>query len=210
MGGVRVKICGITRLDDALCAVECGADALGFVFYADSPRCVSEAEAAAIIAKLPPFVSTVGVFVNEKVDVIKGVARQAGLNCIQLHGDETLAEAEALPLKVVKAVRVGAEGDGFAIESFGESGVSAILLDTYNKELRGGTGECFDWDFAVKAKEHAPIILSGGLNADNVAEAIRRVEPYGVDVSSGVEQGPGIKDHDKIKEFISKARSARR
>jgi phosphoribosylanthranilate isomerase len=201
---VRVKICGITSAADAHRAVEYGADALGFVFHPDSPRRVSVAMARQIVASLPPFVTAVGVFVNETIDRVRQIRTEAGLDLVQLHGDESPETVSALGPSVIKAIRIQ------GIESFArlvEYAPRAFLLDAHSDAAYGGTGLQFDWDLAQWV-EDIPVILAGGLTPGNVAEAVRRVHPFGVDVSSGVEAEPGIKDPQKLKAFISNAKAA--
>jgi phosphoribosylanthranilate isomerase len=200
----RVKICGITNLDDAMTAVECGADAIGFVFWVNSPRFIEPQKAKRIVSEIPPFVTTVGVFVNEPVEGINRLIRSVGFGCVQLHGEETPEECMGLNAKVIKAVRVSGEKD---LEGLDRYHVSAFILDTFRKDVQGGTGETFDWDIAVKAKKLGAVILSGGLTPENVVDAIRHVRPYGVDVSSGVEKNPGEKDPEKVRKFIELVRS---
>ena len=195
----RVKICGITCLEDALVAAEAGTDAVGFIFWKGSPRHIEVADAVRIIAALPPFVTAVGVFVNEEPRVINGIVKAAALGAVQLHGDEGPETAAEVGSKVIKAVRVKGPEDIGGLDAFK---VSAFLLDTYKEGTRGGTGETFDWDLAVRAKPLGHVILSGGLTPENVADAIGRVSPYAVDVGSGVEAEPGRKDHGKIKKFM--------
>jgi phosphoribosylanthranilate isomerase len=202
---VRVKICGITNLADAMAAVHAGADALGFVFWEKSPRYVEIEEAADIIRGLPPFVTTVGVFVNEAEDVIRGIVHKTGLDRVQLHGDEPPGFVKNLGPGVIKAIRVRDEED---VRRIGEYEASAYLLDTFSGDMPGGTGKTFDWDLAVRARGYGRIILSGGLNPGNVVEAVKKVAPYGVDVSSGVEFTPGKKDPEKVKAFVKLAKGA--
>jgi phosphoribosylanthranilate isomerase len=202
---VRVKICGITTVDDALSAVTAGADALGFVFFARSPRNVSPDEAAGIIRRLPPFVQTVGLFVNEDAETVNGIADRCGLDIVQLHGDESPAYCDLIHRRVLKAFRVR---DAASLEAMGNYRVAGYLLDAWKKDAYGGTGHTFDWELAKGAAVHGPLVLAGGLDPDNVAEAVRRVRPYAVDVSSGVESTPGKKDHEKVREFISRAKEA--
>lgn len=200
---VKVKICGITSLLDARAAVEAGADALGFIFYPKSPRHISIEAAAEIIRELPPFVSRVGVFVNSPPGEIE-LAHSRGINVAQLHGDETSEFARALLLPVIKAARVK---DRPSIEVLRGFPASTYLLDSYTPGQQGGTGEKFNWDLAIEARSLAkPIILAGGLTPENVADAVAKVAPYAVDVSSGVESSPGVKDHQKIKNFIARAK----
>ena len=200
----KVKICGITNLDDALAAVEFGADAIGFGFVPNTPRYIESAKAAEIIARLPPFVTTVGLFVNDSQEHIKQIANQCKLNVLQLHGQESPDFCLQFNRKVIKAFRVK---DQESLTVLPKYTVSAYLLDTYVKGTMGGTGVTFDWRLALDAKKYGPVILAGGLNPENVAKAIQQVCPYGVDVSSGVEAKPGKKDHGKIKDFIAAAKS---
>ena len=203
---IRVKICGITRLTDALCAVEAGAHALGFVFYEKSPRNISLATAARICAALPPFVSRVGVFVNEREPVIRKTVVECGLDTLQFHGEETPAFCKRFAPKVVKAFRLRDRRDLSLLEDYP---VNAWLLDAYDENTRGGTGKIMDWRLAVEARRKGrPIILSGGLHTGNVSEAIRVVQPYAVDVSSGVESAPGRKNPVAIRRFIQACRNA--
>ncbi len=203
---MRVKICGITNLEDAGAAVDAGAHALGFVFYEKSPRCLSLKMAANICAALPPFVSRVGVFVNELEYTIEKAVVECGLDTLQFHGDEPPGFCQKFSPKAIKAFRVRTRED---LRQMSDYDVDGWLLDTHAGETRGGTGRTFDWDLAVEAgKMGRPIILSGGLTPDNVAEAIRKVRPFAVDVSSGVEKAPGHKDSAKIQAFIRACREA--
>jgi phosphoribosylanthranilate isomerase len=198
----RVKICGITRWEDAQLAVELGAAALGFNFYPPSPRYLTPASARAIISKLPPLVAAVGVFANETDDEhVAGVAEEAGVIAVQLHGPEFPPLDGALTnFKLIRAVAVT---EGFQPESLRELRAHAFLLDAYHPELRGGTGERFNWELARQAKAYGPIILAGGLNSANVGEAVRKVWPFAVDVASGVESAPGAKDPAKLRAFFA-------
>jgi phosphoribosylanthranilate isomerase len=197
----RVKICGITRAEDALLAAELGAAALGFNFYPKSPRAIAPAAAAQIIRTLPPFVVPVGIFADEADgNHFLAVAEQAGVRALQIHGPrlpdlDTLRERYPLIL----AVSVGAD---FQVSSLGEIKASAYLLDGFDPQLRGGTGKTFDWTIARKAMAYGPIIVAGGLKPENVGEAIRQAKPYAVDVASGVEASPGVKDFEKLKAFF--------
>ncbi|ROM91128.1 phosphoribosylanthranilate isomerase [Pseudomonas brassicacearum] len=206
MSAVRSKICGITRIEDALAAVDAGADAIGFVFYAKSPRAVTVQQARAIIAALPPFVTTVGLFVNASRCELGEILDAVPLDLLQFHGDETPADCEGYHRPYIKALRVKA-GDDIAAGCNLYAKASGILLDTYVEGVPGGTGEAFDWSLIPQGLSK-PIILAGGLSAANVAEAIARVHPYAVDVSGGVEQSKGIKDHAKIRAFIQAVRSS--
>ena len=203
---VKIKVCGTTNLKDALFAVESGADAIGFIFYKKSPRYILQKDAKDIVAKLPPFVETVGVFVNETSDRVNRIAEQCKLTAIQLHGDESPAFCRRIKRRVIKAFRVK---DTNSFKGMADYDVSGFLLDSYNEESKGGTGKTFDWNLALRAKKQGPIILAGGLNPYNVYTAIHRVKPYGVDVCSGVEKSPGIKDSVKIDEFIKSVRKFR-
>jgi phosphoribosylanthranilate isomerase len=198
---MRVKVCGITRREDAVLAVELGADALGFVFWARSPRAVDAATVRRITDGLPPFVSRVGVFVNESQAGIVTTAAEAGLTCIQLHGDEDASAYVDLPLPVIKALPV-VEGFSLAAVEDLPSRVTP-LLDAHDPARRGGTGRVIDWTVAAAAAKLRPVILSGGLTAENVKSAIAAVHPYAVDVSSGVESAPGTKDESKLRAFFA-------
>lgn len=196
----RVKVCGITNSEDALCAVRLGASALGFVFYEKSPRFVTPAWAGEIIKNLPPFVTKVGVFVNAGADYLREARDVAGFDVYQFHGDETPEFCAAFGEDYIKAIRVK---DSSSLDVVGLYDTDAFLFDTYSPDAYGGTGENFSWDVLSRRKlEDKFVILSGGLNSDNVRDAIRAVGPYAVDVSSGVESAPGVKDHLKLKRFM--------
>jgi phosphoribosylanthranilate isomerase len=200
-----VKICGITTVADALAAVEAGADALGFVFCAASPRCVSPREAAVIIEALPPFVSKVGLFVNSSEEEIRKTCEECALDTLQLHGDEPPEFCTRFPLKVIKAFRIR---DASSLDQLQQYASTTWLLDSYMAGKLGGTGERFNWDLACQAtRSSARLILAGGLTPDNVAEAVAKVRPYAVDVSSGVELKPGRKDPLKVKAFVRVAKA---
>ena len=201
---VKVKICGMTQLKDAAFAVEQGADAVGFIFYNKSPRSVTMKTARDIILKLPPLVDTVGVFVNESVDRINKVANYCGLDLVQLHGEESPAFCRKIQRRVIKAFRVK---DLQSIKQLEKYSVSGYLLDTFSDNLHGGTGKIFDWNLALPAKKMGPVILAGGLTARNILQAIRQARPYGVDVCSGVEKLPGVKDPEKVRAFLKNIRS---
>lgn len=205
MATTRVKICGITNIDDARYAVSAGADALGFVFYRNSPRYISPAAVAEIVAQLPPFVTTVGLFVNADSNEIQRTMKTAGLNIVQLHGDEPPEECAVSSYPVIKAIRVKNPESLNGVDRYA---VAGLLLDAWNDSHYGGTGETFDWQLAKRLAAGLPLILAGGLTPDNVAAAITTVHPYAVDVSSGVESSPGNKDHDKIYQFIQQVRQA--
>jgi phosphoribosylanthranilate isomerase len=199
-----LKVCGITRLTDALHAVNEGATALGFVFWPRSPRYVAPERAAELIAELPSTVMTVGVFVNESVDGIRSVAGQAGLSAVQLHGDEPPAYADALPWPIFRAVTV--ENAVAAADAWTPD--ATLLLDAADPERRGGTGITVDWSRAAALARERRVVLAGGLTPKNVGEAVDMVQPYGVDVSSGVEESPGVKDFMKVAKFLASARAA--
>ena len=199
-----VKVCGITRLTDALHAVEQGATAIGFVLWPKSPRAVTVERAAEIIAELPSHVMTVGVFVNEPIDGIRAIAERTRLTAVQLHGDEPPAYADALDWPVIRAVSVDEIGE--ASEAW--SPETALLVDSIDPIRRGGTGAVVDWTQAAGIAQKRRIVLAGGLTPENVASAIRAVRPFGVDVSSGVESAPGVKDFSRVTQFIANARLA--
>ncbi len=200
MAVVRSKICGITRLEDALAAIEAGADAIGFVFYAKSPRAVTPEQARGIIAALPPFVTTVGLLVDMPRAELTALLKTVPLDLLQFHGDETAADCAGYARPYIKALRVQAGDDVSAmIALYPEA--SGILLDTFVAGVPGGTGEAFDWSLVPK-QSPKPIILAGGLTAENVRAAIEQVQPYAVDVSGGVEQSKGIKSAEKVRAFI--------
>jgi phosphoribosylanthranilate isomerase len=202
----KVKICGITNIDDAMAAVEFGADALGFVFFQGSPRYISPDDAAGIIRKLPSFAMTIGVFVNEKPSQIEKTIASTGIDVIQLHGDEP-PEMCAFSRRIIKAIRVKSLASLDPLVHYQDK-VSAFLLDTFSPGSFGGTGQKFNWDIATYAKQFGRTILSGGLTPDNIVEAVKQVGPYGVDVSSGVELKKGEKDHLKMRLFIERAKAA--
>ncbi|WP_457665760.1 phosphoribosylanthranilate isomerase [Thiolapillus sp.] len=196
----RVKICGITRLEDALAAIKAGADALGFVFYPPSPRDVDVAQARRIVAQLPPFVTTVALFVNADRDTIAEVVQQVKIDLLQFHGNECPDYCAAHGRPWIKAIRMKDDVDLLkASNDYHQA--SALLLDAYKPGVPGGTGDSFDWE-RIPEKLAQRIVLAGGLTPENVAEAVRRVHPYAVDVSGGVEAVKGIKDQQKIKQFM--------
>jgi len=201
---VRVKICGITRVEDALAAVAAGADAIGLVFYAKSPRAVDIEQARAILAALPPFVTTVGLFVDAERSELECILASVQLDLLQFHGDESVQQCEAFGRPYIKALRVKA-GDDIAAQAARYPSAQGILLDAYVEGVPGGTGEAFDWSLIPQALSK-PLILAGGLRPDNVAEAVSRVRPYAVDVSGGVEASKGVKDVEKVGAFIRAAR----
>jgi len=196
----RVKICGITRIEDALAAVQQGADAIGLVFYANNPRNVTIDQAAEIVASLPAFISAVGLFVDAEPEQIKSILSKVRLDLLQFHGDETPEQCRQYAVPYMKAIRVKADTNllQYALDYHD---AKALLLDTYTEGVAGGTGQVFDWTLIPKNMS-LPIVLAGGLNSDNVSDAIRQVRPYAVDVSGGVEAIKGIKDAAKIAAFM--------
>jgi len=201
---IKVKICGMTQLKDALFAVEQGVDAVGFIFYKKSPRAVMMKTVREIITKLPPLVDTVGVFVNESAERLNKIADYCGLDLVQLHGEESPAFCRKIHRRVIKAFRVK---DVQSIKQLEKFPVSGFLLDTFSDDLHGGTGKSFDWNLALPAKKMGPVVLAGGLTPRNILQAVRQVRPYGVDVCSGVEKSPGIKDLEKVRAFLKNIRS---
>ena len=207
MTAVRSKICGITRVEDALVAAEAGADAIGLVFYPQSPRVVTIQQARAIIAALPPFVTTVGLFVNASRCELNEILDAVPLDLLQFHGDESPSDCEGFHRPFIKALRVKPGDDiAAAVACYGKA--SGILLDTYVPGVPGGTGEAFDWSL-VPAGLSRPVILAGGLTAGNVGAAIAQVRPYAVDVSGGVESSRGVKDPERIRAFVAAVRNCR-
>ena len=205
----RIKVCGITRLEDALLSAELGADALGFNFYRPSPRYIEPAEARAIIAQLPPFVTAVGVYANEtEMDHVTAIAAEAGVGAIQLHGPQFPAPAQRL--RGYPLIRAVAVAEGFKAESLSALQANAFLLDAFHPDLSGGTGRQFNWELAREAGRYGTIILAGGLNPRNVGRAIQEVHPYAVDVASGVESAPGKKDATLLRAFFAAVREADR
>jgi phosphoribosylanthranilate isomerase len=197
-----VKICGLTREEDARAAVECGAAAVGFIFWRGSPRFVDPARAGAIVRTLPPFVTPVGVFVNEGPTTMNAIADEVGLGAVQLHGDETTEAAAAVRRPIVKAL------GGTALGQAGDWPDRIMLLvDADDRSRRGGTGARADWTGAARLAGTRRILLAGGITAENVAEALQAVRPFGIDVSSGVESAPGIKDHRRMRQLFEAVRA---
>lgn len=193
MSVLLVKICGITRPEDAAAAVDAGAGAIGFIFWPGSPRFIDPHRARKIAAMLPPFVTPVGVFVNQPLDHVNGVSDLVRLGAVQLHGDETPAFAAAVTGPVIKAISLAARD----VREW--PATVRLLLDVHDPVARGGTGRTIDWTAASEVAAQRPILLAGGLTPDNVADAVARVRPFGIDVSSGVESAPGIKDHRRLR-----------
>ena len=202
----RVKICGVTNVADAQAAAEVGADMIGLNFYEKSPRYLTVAQAVEISRALPPFVMRVGVFVNPEEALVTRAIGECNLSLLQFHGDETSEFCTQFSLMSMKALRVR---DAESLNELANFQTDAFLLDAHSKSGLGGTGEKFNWDLAVEAQKFGkPIFLAGGLTPDNVVEAVRKVRPFAVDVSSGVESAPGKKDHAKVKAFIEAAKKA--
>jgi phosphoribosylanthranilate isomerase len=191
-----VKICGITRAEDALAAVAAGAGAIGFVFWPGSPRFIDPFRARTIVRALPPFITAVGVFVNQPLEYVNGVASLVRLGAVQLHGDETTGFASAIAAPIIKAIPLAAAGEA-AIAEWPMA--TTLLLDVHDPVKRGGTGRTIDWTAAAAVAARRHVLLAGGLTPDNVADAAARVRPFGIDVSSGVERAPGIKDHQRLR-----------
>ncbi len=200
-----VKICGITSLEDAHTAAEAGADAIGFVFCSESPRYIHPEDAAAIIKTLPPFISSVGLFVNHSAEEVQQVCNHVPLDVLQFHGDEPPRFLMQFSQRCMKALRIKNEQDIQQIAAY-EQVVSALLLDAYHPEKFGGSGTCFNWKLLQQVETARPVIIAGGLTSVNVSELLARYTPYGVDVSSGVEKSPGLKDVQKIRAFIDAVR----
>lgn len=208
----RVKICGMTRAADAACAVAAGVDALGFIFFPKSPRNIEPKSARTIIAGLPPLVDAVGVFVNETMSRVQEITAFCGLNTIQLHGAESPEYcrelASTLPCcRLLKAFRIGSHSTAADIAPYAEV-VQGYLLDTFQKDAEGGTGLAFDWQLIKRLQLSRPFFLAGGLDCDNIRQALTQVRPYGVDANSGLEDAPGIKNHEKINSFLVTIRLA--
>lgn len=202
---LKVKICGITSPADALAAAEAGADALGFMFYPPSPRFISNAAACEIIRELPPFIARVGVFVDPTEEQVRQAIAETGIDALQFHGNETPDFCRRFGLKTLKAFRVR---DAESLRETITFTAEAWLLDSYVAGQLGGTGARFNWDLATEAAQRHCVILAGGLTPENAAEAVRKVRPYGLDVSSGVESAPGRKDTAKVRAFIAAAKGA--
>ena len=206
MSRTRIKICGITSAEDAAVAVEAGADAIGVVF-APSPRQVTIVQAAAALAAVPPPVARVGVFVNAPAEEVERAVAACGLTAVQFSGDESADDCDRAPSPVVKTVRIGMDFGLEGVEPFRDH-AAALLLDTYHADKAGGTSQTFDWRSLGAVPGWAPFFVAGGLTPDNVGECVAVLRPFAVDVSSGVERGPGVKDHQKVKAFCAAVRAA--
>ena len=201
---MRVKICGITRIEDAVVAADLGAFAVGFVFWPQSPRCVHVEAARAIADSLPAAVLKVGVFVDQPIEAIQRIVAGAGLNVVQLHGSETADVIRAMPRPVFKAVAVDGTFDVAQLRTLPED--VTVLLDAHDPVRRGGTGRTIDWSLAADAAARRRVILSGGITPENIRPAIDAVQPFAVDVSSGVEESPGVKDHSRLRALFDAIR----
>jgi phosphoribosylanthranilate isomerase len=202
---MKIKICGITNAADAGLCVECGVDALGFIFVERTPRYVTPDAAARIVATLPPFVTPVGVFWDHAPGHVKAVAEQCGLGALQFHGEEPPEDLQDYRLPVIKTLKVAVAADLARMAGYR---VAAFLLDSPSRWSEGEARPPIPWDVAADAARRHPVLLSAGLTPDNVAEAVRRVRPYGVDVNSGVEASPGRKDESRVRRFVTEARAA--
>jgi phosphoribosylanthranilate isomerase len=203
----RIKVCGITSLEDGRAAVAAGADGLGFIFVEESPRLVEPDMVRAITDTLPPFVDSIGVFRDAEIEVVEELISYCRLTLVQLHGSESPDYCKRLSCPVIKSFAVHDRSDSEELAAYAEV-VNGYLLDTYHKDLAGGTGMVFDWKLIEQIKPPGPVILAGGLNPENVGEAIKQVKPFAVDVNSGVEYQPGRKDTDKLKSFADEVRKA--
>lgn len=205
----RVKVCGTTSLEDARAAVALGVDCLGFIFAKQSPRLIEPEAAREIIRKMPPFVDVAGVFMDEEADLVQEIIQYCGLTLVQLHGSESPAYCDAIPVRVIKSLRIGPFSEDSQLAPYADH-VQGFLLDTYHQSMAGGTGETFDWGLVEKVAPPGPVILAGGLNPVNVRDAIVQVRPFAVDVNSGVESAPGCKDQGLLEKFLSEVRRADR
>lgn len=203
----RIKACGITSMADAEAAVAAGVDALGFIFVPGSPRNIDPEKAREIIGRLFPLVDAVGVFMDENAQVVEEIARFCDLTYVQLHGSESPTFCKGIPCRVLKSFSIGGESTESDLAPYRDV-VKGVLLDTYHQGMSGGTGKTFDWRLVEKLNPPGPVILAGGLGPENVAEAIRLVRPYGVDVNSGIEREPGVKDGSKLLQFVEEVRKA--
>ncbi len=201
----KVKICGITRLDDALYAVEAGASAIGFILVRNSPRYISPDKIRSIVREFPPFITPVGVFTDVTRSEALATVAKSGIRAIQLHGEKELEEFRDFPVPVYRVFRVSPEFNPGVLHRYKGT---TFMLDTFIDGVAGGTGRTFDWNVAVEARKYGRLILSGGITPDNVGDAIRRVAPYAIDTSSGVEVSPGVKDHEKIRRLFDEVRKA--
>lgn len=202
---MKVKICGITNIDDAKICTTLGADAVGFIFYKESKRYLSPEDAREIIKQLPPFISKVGVFVNEDVDIVNSIANRVGLNFVQLHGDETPEYLQKVNYPIIKAFRVDKDFDFTKLRDYDNC---SFLLDSFHKEEYGGTGQKFGWE-KIPNELRCKIILAGGVSSKNIDQIKNEINPYAIDISSSVEISPGIKDHEKLKQIFTKINDVR-
>ena len=205
----RIKVCGMTDMAEANGLVAAGVDALGFIFVEASPRNIAPEKAREIIASLPPFVDAVGVFVDQELDVVNDIAKYCGLTMVQLHGSESPQYCESVNTRVVKTFSIRPDAEVSETNPFYEpylEMVSGVLLDTYHEKVAGGTGQTFDWDLIKKCRPSVPLILAGGLTPENIADAVRHVRPFAVDVNSGVEVSPGVKDIGAVERLVETVR----
>ncbi|OGJ86855.1 MAG: hypothetical protein A2268_13885 [Candidatus Raymondbacteria bacterium RifOxyA12_full_50_37] len=203
---VYVKACGMTKVEDARYASHLGYHAIGLIFYPKSPRYIDPEKAKKIVAEIPPFMTAVGVFVNEKPETLMEICSFVKLSCVQLHGHETPEYCAAMPVRVIKAFGIDESFDFRVLRKYDHANVAAFLLDKHSPELVGGTGQVFDWNLVQNAKEYGRIILAGGITPFNVENALKEAEPYGIDVNSGIEIMPGEKNRVKMKELIEKVK----
>jgi phosphoribosylanthranilate isomerase len=203
----RIKVCGITNQEDARTAAAAGADGLGFIFVEQSPRLVEPDMVRAITRQLPPFVDRIGVFVDQEMEAVEEIIHYCGLTLVQLHGSESPEYCRKISCKVIKSFAVGPGAESEAVAAFADA-ASGFLLDTYHPDIAGGTGMPFDWSLVERVNPPGPVILAGGLNPENIGEAVLEVKPFAVDVNSGVEYQPGRKDPDKLKRFANEVRQA--
>jgi phosphoribosylanthranilate isomerase len=203
---ISIKVCGITKLEDARYAAHLGYSAVGFNFYPNSPRFIKPEQAKKIIGDLPPFIATVGVFVNEKPSMVREVCEFTKLSMVQLHGQESPEYCKSMPVRVIKAFGMDETFNFNILATYHDANVAAFLLDKHSPELVGGTGQTFDWSLAAHAREYGRIILAGGITPFNVESAIREAEPFGIDVNSGVEILPGEKNRVKMRELMEKVK----
>jgi len=209
----RIKVCGMTDMAEASGVIAAGVDALGLIFVEASPRNIVPEKAREIVASLPPFVDAVGVFVDQELDVVNDIVKYCGLTVVQLHGSESPQYCEAVNARVVKTFSIRPDAEVSEINPFYDpylDTVSGILLDTFHEKMAGGTGQTFDWELIHKCRPAAPLILAGGLSPDNIADAIRQVRPFAVDVNSGVEISPGVKDIGAVERLVESVRATDR
>jgi phosphoribosylanthranilate isomerase len=206
-GRTRIKVCGMREMAEVAAVVEAGADAIGLIFVAQSPRCLDPERAREIVASLPPFVDAVGVFVDQEIPVVNEIVRDCGLTEVQLHGAESPAYCAQINCRIIKAFRVRASLTTEDLAPYAGA-VAGFLFDTFHEKIAGGTGDTFDWHLLEKIASPRPVILAGGLTPENVGAAVRQVRPFAVDLNSGVESAPGRKDLDKVRAAIAQVQAA--